>query len=80
MDLTKLTQELITRRALGFSADPEGPDGYVKDIIRNLEKSEYITYDPETAVVKLLPANVIKKFLFQTYTRMPTVLDGYDEI
>jgi len=65
MDFTRLIQELITRRVLGFSADPDGPDEYIKDIMRYLEKQGYITYNSETEIITLLPANVINKFLAQ---------------
>jgi len=60
IDFTKLMQELITRRALAFSADP---DGYIKDVIRGLEESGYATFEPKSQLVTLLPANIVRKFL-----------------
>ncbi len=65
MDLTRLGQELINRRAIGFSADPNGSDEFIRDIVDYLEKQGYVTYNSETEVIMLLPAKIIKKFLDQ---------------
>lgn len=73
MDLTRLGQELITRNTLGFSEDPSG---HVENIVYNLEKQGYVTYNPETEVVMLLPAKIIKKFLAQMDARLPADIES----